>query len=423
MERRHFLLQSAALTLAATGLRCNASQGLTGPSQAVGRKEKHRVAIIGCGRMGQYYADVYRAMPDTELVAIAEWNPERRKVVGERFGVKALFKDVHGMLKDTVPDIAAIITPTKFMKEAVIACAEAGVKGVSTDKPIAARLSDADAMVSACKERGVVFAGGNLQRAKWNVQEAARQLSRGKWGTLQGASIHSFGGEISGGGCQHLSVLRLFAKSEVQEVIAWGTPLEALAPEKDDAGLIINGLFYLGSGLEATVFGQKTPYSGVEVWTDDALVRWNWNEPQVFQGYGWQGRPPGSGPPICSQPLAGLRQTDQGDYSRDGTIPLVRGRLPGHLHSLLSGCRGQGTGTVHFGPRPAAGPGDRHCLQAVGPAGQSTGQAAPGRPIPGPLPPTLPLAGRRRHQSPPVGRRSCREHKLILQRPDTAAPA
>ena len=148
MERRHFLLQSAALTLAATGLRCNASQGLTGPSQAVGRKEKHRVAIIGCGRMGQYYADVYRALPDAELVAIAEWNPERRKVVGERFGVKALFKDVEGLLKETVPDIAAIITPTKFMKEAVIACAEAGVKGVSTDKPIAARLSDADAMVS-----------------------------------------------------------------------------------------------------------------------------------------------------------------------------------------------------------------------------------------------------------------------------------
>ena len=70
MERRHFLLQSAALTLAATGLRCNASQGLTGPSQAVGRKEKHRVAIIGCGRMGQYYADVYRALPDAELVAM-----------------------------------------------------------------------------------------------------------------------------------------------------------------------------------------------------------------------------------------------------------------------------------------------------------------------------------------------------------------
>ncbi len=284
MNRRHFLLQSAALTLAATGLRCTASQGLTGPGEAKRRKKKHRVAIIGCGRMGQYYAEVYRALPDADLVAIAEWNPERRKVVGERFGVKALYKDVNGLLKDIVPDIAAVITPTKFMKEAVIACAEAGVKGVSTDKPIAARLSDADAMVEACKQRGVVFAGGNLQRAKWTVQEAARQLHAGKWGTLRGASVHSFGGEISGGGCQHLSVLRLFAKAEVQEVLAWGSPLEALAPEKNDQGLYINGLFHLSSGLEASVFGRKTPYSGVDVWTEDALVRWNWAKPQMFQG-------------------------------------------------------------------------------------------------------------------------------------------
>ena len=284
MDRRHFLLQSAALTLATTGLQCTASQGLTGPSQATGRKEKHRVAIIGCGRMGQYYAEVYRALPDTELVAIAEWNPERRKAVGKRFGVKALYKDVHAMLKDIVPDIAAVITPTKFMKDAVIACAEAGVKGVSTDKPIAAHLSDADAMVEVCKQRGVVFAGGNLQRAKWNVQEAAHQLNKGKWGTLQGVSVHNFGGEISGGGCQHLSILRLFTRAEVKEVIAWGSPLEALAPEKNDTGLIINGLFYLSSGLEVTVFGQKTPYRGVEAWTEDTLVRWNWNEPQVFHG-------------------------------------------------------------------------------------------------------------------------------------------
>ena len=127
IDRRTFLSQSLA-----------ASAGLAGlPSLAGGRpsKEKVRVGIIGCGRMGQYFAEVYRALPDTELAAIAEWNPERRKIVGERFGVKALYKDVNAMLKEVVPDLAAVITPTKYMKEAVIACAEAGVKGVFTENP------------------------------------------------------------------------------------------------------------------------------------------------------------------------------------------------------------------------------------------------------------------------------------------------
>ncbi len=242
--------------------------------------------------MGQYYAEVYRSLPDTELVAIAEWNDERRPIVGRRFGIKALFKDVHKMLAKIVPDVAAVITPTKFMKEAVIACAEAGVKGVSTDKPIAARLSDADEMVQACARRGVVSAGGNLQRAKWEVQQAAGRLGAGELGNIRGAAVHGFWGEISGGGCQHLSVLRLFTHSEVEEVIAWANPPEAL-DRKDDHGLNINGRFHLTSGIDCQVFGRINPDntsgqktrvpSGVDLWTDDALVRWDGELQRSFE--------------------------------------------------------------------------------------------------------------------------------------------
>ena len=277
MDRRQFLLSSAAVTAAAASPLAD----LVTPEEARKRK-KLRVGIIGCGRMGQYYAEVYRALPDTELVAIAEWNDERRKVVGERFGVKALFKDVNAMLRDVSLDLAAVITPTKFMKEAVIACAEAGVKGVSTDKPIAARLSDADEMVDACRKRDVVFAGGNLQRAMWEVQQAAARLRAGEYGQLLGAVVHRFGGEISGGGCQHCSVLRLLTGAEVNEVMAWGRPGEALEAETDE-GLEINGVFRMTTGIDCQVFGQETPYRGVDVWTGDTLVRWDWAPPQVFR--------------------------------------------------------------------------------------------------------------------------------------------
>ena len=70
---------------------------------------KHQVAIIGCGRLGQKYADAYSTYPDTEIVAIAEYNDERRQAVGERFGIMALYPDVHALLADVVPDIAAIV--------------------------------------------------------------------------------------------------------------------------------------------------------------------------------------------------------------------------------------------------------------------------------------------------------------------------
>ncbi|SVD07718.1 uncharacterized protein METZ01_LOCUS360572, partial [marine metagenome] len=60
---------------------------------------KHTVGIIGCGRMGQHYVEIYQTLPDTEVVAIAEHNPERRKAVGERFGVTGLYVDAEEMFQ------------------------------------------------------------------------------------------------------------------------------------------------------------------------------------------------------------------------------------------------------------------------------------------------------------------------------------
>ncbi|MEW6750467.1 MAG: Gfo/Idh/MocA family oxidoreductase [Candidatus Latescibacterota bacterium] len=246
-------------------------------------------AVIGCGRMGQHYATVYRTLPDTELVAIAERHPERRRLVGERFGVKALYADAQDLFAHVVPDVAAVVLPGRYIKDAVIAAAQAGVRGVSADKPIAACLADADQMVDVCRQRGVVFGGGNLQRAMSEVQEAARWLQAGDFGPLQGACVHRWSGEISGGGCQHVSVLRLFAGAEVTEVTAWARPQEVLEGDCD-AGLNVNGLFRMSNGMSVPVFGEETPYRGVDAWTADALVRWDWNPPEVYQGLDAQGR-------------------------------------------------------------------------------------------------------------------------------------
>ena len=249
---------------------------------------KHRVAIIGCGRLGQYYAHVYSQLPNTEIVAIAEYNDERRTAVGERFGVKALFKDVLSLLKQVVPDIAAIVTPTKYYKEAVIGCAEAGVKGVSTDKPIAARLSDADEMVETCRQHGVIYSGGNLQRAVPEIQQVAKRIREGEYGTLIGAMMHGFDGEISGGGCQAIAVLTLLTNSLVDEVIAWGSPPEALAQE-NDPGLRIDGRFHLDCGLDCPVIGKVEYRGGLSLWSQDVLIHWAWGAPKIYKGFDSRG--------------------------------------------------------------------------------------------------------------------------------------
>ena len=250
---------------------------------------KYRVAIIGCGYMGQKYVEAYHTYPDTEIVAIAEHSPDRRVEIGERFGVEALYPDVHALLRDVVPDIVAVATPTKFFKEAVLACAAAGVRGVSTEKPIGAVLSDVDEMVETCESRGVVLAGGSLHRARNEVQEAARRIRGGEFGDLKGARVFGWGKQISGGGCQHISILRLFTDAEVDEVVAWtdhpAGPSSHALPGDSDVGLVVNGIFHLTNGLECPVFGAEAESQGVDVWSQEALVHFEFGPPEVFHGF------------------------------------------------------------------------------------------------------------------------------------------
>ena len=285
--------------------------------------ETLRVAVIGCGRMGQVYAEAFTAYPDTEIVAIAEHDTQRREAVGARFGVKALYQDAESLLREMVPDLASVVVPTKYIKGAVVACAEAGVNAISAEKPIAGVLSDADEMVDVCRERGAILGGGNLQRAMPEVQQAARMLASGELGELKGACVHRFGGEIVGGSCQHISVLRLFTDAEVEEVVAWGSPEEALNAETDE-GLIINGEFRMTSGLQCPVFGAETPQRGVEVWTPDSLVRWDWDPPEVYQGFDAAGK---------RTRLA--VEYDPYEWDRFGY-------LTGSMRSLISVLRGEG---------------------------------------------------------------------------------
>ncbi len=266
---------------------------------------KVKVAIIGCGRLGQQYATVYSAYPDTELVAIAEHNPERRKAVGKRFGINALYPDAESMLKQVVPDIAAVVTPTKWMKESVIACAQAGVKGVSTDKPLAAKLSDADEMVDACKSRDVIFAGGNLAVAHNHVQETASWVREGKFGEIKGGIVNCMADDLTGGGVQWISALRLFMDCEISNVIAWGKPEETI--HNNDSVMGSNGIFEMSNGISVPFYQENildtykekiridkgTTHKakmGMDLWTDDSLIRWFWDDLDLYKGFDKKGK-------------------------------------------------------------------------------------------------------------------------------------
>lgn len=179
-----------------------------------------------------------------------------------------------------LPNIVSVVTPAAYMKDAVTtAAASPGILAVQVDKPFGGPVADSDAMVEACRDAGVLFAGGNLQRAMGEVQHAASMLRSGSLGKVIGAAVHGWQGEILGGGCQHIAVLRLLAQAEVSSATAWFDPPQGLTAaygavdndesEGDDVPVMrCNAILTLSTGVPCPVFGEATPSRGVDVWTD-----------------------------------------------------------------------------------------------------------------------------------------------------------
>ncbi len=190
------------------------------------RTKKYRVAVVGgAGTWGNRYLHAYANHPACEIVALVDRAKDRRGVFADRYGIETLFDTLDELLDREVPDIVSAILPTSHNPDTVIACAEAGVKVVSCEKPISVELSQADAMVRISREHGTVFACGSVYTGIPYLLETIDWIGAGHIGTLTGAAIPTgLPREVSGGGCVQLTLLRLLTGMEVEWVEGWALP-------------------------------------------------------------------------------------------------------------------------------------------------------------------------------------------------------
>ena len=208
---------------------------------------KYRVGVIGCGRKGGQHARAYALNPLTEVVAFADTDSENLELYCKYYGVPG-YSDYRELLEKEQIDIAAPILPVRPNPEVVIGCAEARVQAILCEKPIAATLADADRMVEVCQSRGIKFGSGDLDRNLPQYWKAREIIESGELGEVKSLNFTGGSGtEMSGGGCQLFSLMRLFAgDANVGWVIGW----VADDPESDhDQG--VAGYLRFTNGIEA----------------------------------------------------------------------------------------------------------------------------------------------------------------------------
>lgn len=228
---------------------------------------KYSVGIIGGGRMGTNYARAYQLHPMTEVIAVADTDPENLELFCQRFNV-AGYSDYSEMLAEEHIDIAAPILPVRANADAVVASAQAGVKAVFCEKPLTASLEDADRMVEECASRGIAFAAGLVPRNYPQHWQAREMIEAGEIGEVQSMNLYSGNGQ---GGCHGVNMTRMFARdADVEWAVGWvsGDPFSDYEEGYEDGQTgfgAIGGYIRFANGIECFGHGETHVRRGIEV--------------------------------------------------------------------------------------------------------------------------------------------------------------
>jgi len=145
-----------------------------------------RVGLAGLGFMGGTHAQCHAALPNAELVAVADPEKDRRENFAATYGAKP-FASVEEMLAGAELDMVDICIPTYLHRGPVEAAAAAG-KHILCEKPMAMDPADCDAMIAATGKAGVKFMVGHVIRF-WPEYAVIKQiLDSGKYGAIKWVS-------------------------------------------------------------------------------------------------------------------------------------------------------------------------------------------------------------------------------------------
>lgn len=147
---------------------------------------KTKVGVIGVGYLGKHHAAKYQAMPDVELVGVADTNLARAKEVAALYGTRA-FADYHTLLP--MVDAVSIVVPTKQHFEVASYCLDFGVD-ILLEKPMTTTLAEADALIAKAEVCNRIFQVGHIEQFNPAVLAMEQYLTTPVF--IEAQRIHSF---------------------------------------------------------------------------------------------------------------------------------------------------------------------------------------------------------------------------------------
>ncbi len=213
-----------------------------------------RAAIIGYGGIGPDHLDSYELCGVANVVAISDINPATLARALMRKPHLRGYHDYRHLLEEIKPDVISICTWPQSHAAIARAAAEAGVKGILCEKPMALQVGELEEMAAICKERGVKLAVGHQYRFNpWYIH--ARDLvKRGALGKLTAVRGH-ISGVLADNGPHLLDAVRF--------ILGDARPIEATCKCVRDKGGVRQGMAAEESAAGEIVFDGGVRFSFV----------------------------------------------------------------------------------------------------------------------------------------------------------------
>ena len=144
-----------------------------------------RVAMIGCGRIGQLHARNLASMRDAcELVAVSDWNVQAAERIARLVGIERFTNDSKDLLSSPGVDAVIIASSTATHAPYIEIAARHG-KDIFTEKPIALDLETTERAVDAAETARVRLQVGFQRRFDRGYLSAKESIVGGEIGRVE----------------------------------------------------------------------------------------------------------------------------------------------------------------------------------------------------------------------------------------------
>ena len=149
--------------------------------------------LIGASTIArEYMIPAINTQPDSRVVAVMSRSPERGRRYADANGIERVHDSVEALVADPEVDVVYISTTNERHHDETLAAAEAG-KHVLCEKPLALTLDDAQAMIEACRQAGVVMGTNHHLRNAVTHRAIRRLVAEGAVGTPLAARVFHVG--------------------------------------------------------------------------------------------------------------------------------------------------------------------------------------------------------------------------------------